>query len=59
MDPKTTKQIIDMIKQFIGIIAALYDVEGVRIIRKLADEWLKTRAKKTKAARARARRKKS
>ncbi|MBA7537749.1 hypothetical protein ES705_30018 [subsurface metagenome] len=59
MDLKTTKQITDLVKQFVGIIAVLVGQEGVRITKKLADEWLVARARKAKAARARARRKKS
>ena len=59
MDPKTTRQLIKLGKQFIGIIAALFGEVGVRIIRQLVDEWLERRTKKIKTTKKRAKRKKS
>lgn len=59
MDPKAKTELVNLVKNRIGIVAAFFGEEGVRIIGKVVDEWLDTRAKKEKAARARARRKKS
>ena len=59
MDPKVKTELVRRVKCLIGIIAALYDKEGVRTIGKVVDEWLTARAKYEKSARTRARRKKS
>lgn len=59
MDPKAKTELVERVKCLIGIIAALYDKEGVRTIGKVVDEWLEARAKYEKSARSRARRKKS
>lgn len=59
MDPKTKTELVERVEWIIGMIALQYFEEGVRIVRDVANEWLEARAKKAKAARARARRKKS
>lgn len=56
MDSKAKKELIASAKNAIGIVAALYDEEGVRIIGKVVEEWL---AKKAKTTKKRKKRKKS
>ena len=46
MDPKAKIQLVKNIKSFVGIIAAFFGEEGVRIMDKVVEEWLKSRHKK-------------
>lgn len=58
MDRKAKIELIKVVKNHIGIVAAFFDDAGVRIVKQVCDEWLAAHARKAKAARARARRKK-
>lgn len=49
MDPKAKTQLVKAVKSFIVTIFVLFGEEGVRIIKKLIEEWLEARTKKPKA----------
>jgi len=49
VDPKAKAQLVKSVKSFVGAVAVLFGIEGVRIAKKLIDEWLEARTKKQKA----------
>lgn len=59
MDPKTKRLLIKAFADFLKVIFAIAGEEGIRIIRKVFEEWQEAKPPKLKITRSRSRRKKS